>query len=102
MRQDFEEAFGKCDLLITPTTPSLPFFPEKKGRDSYEMYLNDMFTVPSAMAGLPSLSLNCGYDEGLPVGLQIIGRPFEEGNYWDWPFLEKLWLSLLLFRYLGG
>ena len=91
VRQDFEEAFGKCDLLITPTTPSLPFFPEKKGRDSYEMYLNDMFTVPSAMAGLPSLSLNCGYDEGLPVGLQIIGRPFEEGKLLGLAlFLEKL------------
>lgn len=50
-----------------------------------------MFTVPSAMAGLPSLSLNCGYDEGLPVGLQIIGRPFEEGKLLGLAlFLEKL------------
>lgn len=91
VRQDFEEALEKCDLLITPTTPSLPFFLGKKIQDPYEMYLNDVFTIPSAMAGFPSISLNCGYYEELPIGLQIIGGPFEEGKLMGLAlFLEKL------------
>lgn len=91
VKQDFEEALKKCDLLITPTTPSLPFFLGKKIQDPYEMYLNDMFTIPSAMAGIPSISLNCGYEEGLPIGLHIIGGPFEEGKLLGLAlFLEKV------------
>jgi len=91
IKQDFEEVLKNCDLLITPTTPSFPFFLGKEVKDPYEMYLNDVFTIPSAMAGLPSVSLNCGYKEGLPVGLQIIGGPFEEGKLLGLAlFLEKL------------
>ncbi|HQE25120.1 MAG TPA: Asp-tRNA(Asn)/Glu-tRNA(Gln) amidotransferase subunit GatA [Candidatus Atribacteria bacterium] len=92
VRKDFEEALKQCNLLITPTTPSFPFFLGEETQDLYERYTDDIFTIPSALAGLPSLSLNCGYEGGLPVGLQIIGGPFEEGKLLG----LALWLEKLL------
>jgi aspartyl-tRNA(Asn)/glutamyl-tRNA(Gln) amidotransferase subunit A len=79
VRQDFEKAFEVCDLLLTPVSPCLPFLFGERTQDPYQMYLADVFTIPSAMAGIPALSINCGYARSLPVGLQIIGRPFQEG-----------------------
>jgi len=78
VRRDFEEAFSLVDLLLTPTSPSVAFrFGEKK--DPLQMYLSDVFTVPCNLAGLPGLSLPCGLSsEGLPIGLQLLGRPHEE------------------------
>ncbi len=78
--QEFSEAFEKYDLLITPTTPSVAFPKKQKINDPYAMYLNDIYTLPSAVAGLPALSMPCGIAAGLPVGLQIIGNFGKEGK----------------------
>jgi aspartyl-tRNA(Asn)/glutamyl-tRNA(Gln) amidotransferase subunit A len=77
--RDFEEAFRQVDVLLTPTAPSAAFALGEKSADPLEMYLNDVFTVPASMAGLPAMSVPGGLDSrGLPLGLQIIGRPLDE------------------------
>jgi aspartyl-tRNA(Asn)/glutamyl-tRNA(Gln) amidotransferase subunit A len=77
--QDFERAWESCDLLLTPTAPSAAFALGEKSADPLAMYLNDVFTVPSSLAGLPAMSVPGGLDKnGLPLGLQIIGRPLDE------------------------
>jgi aspartyl-tRNA(Asn)/glutamyl-tRNA(Gln) amidotransferase subunit A len=77
--QDFDRAFEKCDLLLTPTAPSAAFGLGEKSDDPLAMYLNDVFTVPSSLAGLPAMSVPAGLDkQGLPLGLQIIGRALDE------------------------
>uniref|UniRef100_A0A7V3YK03 Glutamyl-tRNA(Gln) amidotransferase subunit A n=1 Tax=Candidatus Caldatribacterium californiense TaxID=1454726 RepID=A0A7V3YK03_9BACT len=78
VRRDFEEAFATCHLLVTPVSPVFPFFLGERTKSPYEMYLADVFTIPSAMAGVPSIAMNCGYEDGLPVGMQIIAGPFQE------------------------
>ncbi len=76
---DFTEAFARCDVILTPTTPSAAFPIGAKTNDPVAMYLNDVFTVPVNLAGLPGLSIPAGLSgEGLPLGLQLIGRPFDE------------------------
>ncbi|WBO24084.1 Asp-tRNA(Asn)/Glu-tRNA(Gln) amidotransferase subunit GatA [Sphingomonas abietis] len=77
--RDFEQAFAQCDVLLTPTAPSAAFGLGEKSDDPIAMYLNDVFTVPSSLAGLPAMSVPGGLDgQGLPLGLQIIGRPLDE------------------------
>ncbi|WP_442680125.1 Asp-tRNA(Asn)/Glu-tRNA(Gln) amidotransferase subunit GatA [Sphingomonas sp. ASY06-1R] len=77
--RDFAEAFETCDLLLTPTAPSAAFALGEKADDPLAMYLNDVFTVPSSLAGLPAMSVPGGLDQaGLPLGLQVIGRPLDE------------------------
>lgn len=77
--QDFEKAWAQCDLLLTPTAPSAAFALGEKSADPLAMYLNDVFTVPSSLAGIPAMSVPGGLDAaGLPLGLQIIGKPFDE------------------------
>jgi aspartyl-tRNA(Asn)/glutamyl-tRNA(Gln) amidotransferase subunit A len=78
IRRDFERAFRACDAVATPTTPAPAFRFGKKTDDPLQMYLADIFTVPANLAGLPALSLPCGLAAGLPVGLQLVGRSFEE------------------------
>jgi aspartyl-tRNA(Asn)/glutamyl-tRNA(Gln) amidotransferase subunit A len=81
IKRDFDEAFKSVDVILTPATPT-PAFPlgSKGGSDPVAMYLNDIFTVTVNMAGLPGLVLPAGRSaEGLPLGLQIIGKPFDEG-----------------------
>ncbi len=79
IRRDFEIAFEKVDAILTPATPSPAFGVGEKSGDPIEMYLNDIFTVTVNMAGLPGLSVPAGLSkDGLPLGLQIIGRPFDE------------------------
>ena len=78
--EEFRGAFGRYDALVTPTTPTIAFSLGEKLGDPYAMYLNDIYTLPSAVAGLPALSLPCGESEGLPVGLQIIGDLGAEGK----------------------
>ena len=79
IRRDFEQAFSTQDILITPTAPTTAFRIGEKTSDPLQMYLSDIFTISVNLAGLPGLSLPCGFDkDGLPIGLQIIGRPFEE------------------------
>ena len=77
--RDFDQAFEKCDYLLTPTAPSAAFALGEKSADPIAMYLNDVFTVPSSLAGLPAMSVPGGLDKaGLPLGLQIIGKAFDE------------------------
>lgn len=77
--QDFEKAWEVCDLLLTPTAPSAAFALGEKQADPLAMYLNDVFTVPASLAGLPAMSVPGGLDgAGLPLGLQVIGKPLDE------------------------
>jgi aspartyl-tRNA(Asn)/glutamyl-tRNA(Gln) amidotransferase subunit A len=79
VKRDFEEAFQKVDLLVTPTTPEVAFRKGEKTEDPLKMYLSDIFTNSVNLAGVPGISIPCGFSkEGLPVGLQIIGRHFDE------------------------
>jgi len=81
--RDFEQAFEKCDVLLTPTAPS-PAFAFGAKADPLAMYLNDVFTVPASLAGLPAMSVPAGLSaSGLPLGLQIIGRPLDEMGVLD-------------------
>ena len=80
IRGDFDAAFRDCDAVATPTTPTTAFRLGEKTEDPLQMYLADVFTVPANLAGLPGLSVPCGLASGLPVGLQLVGRPFEEAT----------------------
>ncbi len=79
--EDFMKAFEQCDAILTPTAPSAAFAIGDNEDDPIKMYLNDVFTVPASLAGLPGISVPAGLDaNGLPLGLQIIGRPWDEEN----------------------
>jgi aspartyl-tRNA(Asn)/glutamyl-tRNA(Gln) amidotransferase subunit A len=79
--RDFEQAFSRVDLILTPTAPSAAFGVGEKMDDPVAMYLNDVFTVPASLAGLPGISIPAGLSSrGLPLGLQLIGRPFDEAT----------------------
>ena len=79
IQRDFLNAFENVDVLLTPTAPSAAFAQSERPTDPVQIYLNDIFTVPASMAGVPALSLPAGLDhDGLPLGLQLIGRYFEE------------------------
>lgn len=76
--EDFSDAFRDVDLIMGPVTPTLPFKFGEKSADPLSMYLEDIYTVPVNLAGLPAISVPCGVIDGLPVGLQIIGNHFDE------------------------
>ena len=77
--RDFDAAFKRCDAILTPTAPSAAFAIGEKANDPIAMYLNDVFTVPVNLAGLPGISVPAGLSgEGLPLGLQVIGKAFDE------------------------
>jgi aspartyl-tRNA(Asn)/glutamyl-tRNA(Gln) amidotransferase subunit A len=79
--RDFTEVFQKVDALLTPTAPSAAFAQGEKMDDPIKMYLNDLFTVPANLAGVPATSVPAGLDaNGLPLGLQVIARPFDEAT----------------------
>ncbi|MGB9710278.1 MAG: Asp-tRNA(Asn)/Glu-tRNA(Gln) amidotransferase subunit GatA [Thermodesulfovibrio sp.] len=81
IKQDFEKAFEKVDFIITPTAPTPAFKIGEKIDDPLQMYLSDIFTISVNLAGLPAISIPCGFSiNGLPVGLQIIGKPFDEAG----------------------
>tara|TARA_B100000676_G_scaffold229516_1_gene227878 strand:+ start:1011 stop:2471 length:1461 start_codon:yes stop_codon:yes gene_type:complete len=81
IRQDFLKAFEHVDLIATPTTPTPAFKIGEKAKDPLEMYLSDIFTISCNLAGLCGVSLPCGFSEkGLPIGLQLLGRPFGESD----------------------
>ena len=76
---DFNEAFKECDLIVTPTAPSAAFPLDQEQDDPIKMYLNDVFTVPASLAGLPGISIPFGKDKNnLPLGIQILGKHFDE------------------------
>jgi aspartyl-tRNA(Asn)/glutamyl-tRNA(Gln) amidotransferase subunit A len=81
IKRDFEEVFEKVDLIVTPSTPSAAFAEGERMDDPIQMYLNDVFTVPANLSGLPGISVPAGLsDEGTPLGLQLIGRAFDEAT----------------------
>ena len=81
IKRDFDKAFESCDVLLTPATPGPAFGVGEKTSDPVSMYLNDVFTVTVNLAGLPGLSVPAGLtDNGLPLGLQLIGKAFDEGT----------------------
>lgn len=77
---DFARAFGEVDVLMGPTTPTPAFAIGTKTSDPITMYLNDIYTIGANLAGLPAMSIPCGFSQGLPVGLQIVGPHFSEGK----------------------
>jgi aspartyl-tRNA(Asn)/glutamyl-tRNA(Gln) amidotransferase subunit A len=79
--QDFEQAFRQCDLILGPTSPTVAFKLGAKAADPVQMYLNDIYTIPANLAGLPGMSIPCGFGaDGLPVGLHVVGNYYTEGN----------------------
>jgi len=79
IRKDFDNAFKKADILLTPTCPTTAFLKGDFVNDPLSMYLSDLLTVPVNLAGLPAISIPCGFDtKGLPIGLQLIGNVLEE------------------------
>jgi aspartyl-tRNA(Asn)/glutamyl-tRNA(Gln) amidotransferase subunit A len=80
IRREFDAAFEKYDVIVAPVTPTPAFRIGEKTADPYAMYLNDVFTLPVNIAGLPGISVPAGFVDGLPVGLQVIGKPFDEAT----------------------
>jgi aspartyl-tRNA(Asn)/glutamyl-tRNA(Gln) amidotransferase subunit A len=79
IKHDFEEAFKRCDLIVTPTAPTTAFRLGEKIQDPLQMYLSDIYTISINLAGLPALSLPCGFDhDGMPIGMQLISKHFDE------------------------
>ena len=80
VRKDFDEAFGKCDFIISPVAPTVAYKIGERTGDSLQMYMGDAYSVPVNIAGIPALTLPCGIGEGgMPVGMQLIGPAFSEG-----------------------
>jgi aspartyl-tRNA(Asn)/glutamyl-tRNA(Gln) amidotransferase subunit A len=77
---DFKEAFEQVDFIISPTSSEVAFRLGEKTSDPWSMYLNDYFTVPMSLAGIPAISIPCGLSGGLPVGLQLAGGAFSENR----------------------
>ena len=81
IRQDFLQAFQECDVIVTPVAPTTAFALGEKTTDPLTMYLSDIFTIAVNLAGLPGIAIPCGFDHhGLPIGLQLIGKPFDEST----------------------
>jgi aspartyl-tRNA(Asn)/glutamyl-tRNA(Gln) amidotransferase subunit A len=78
LRRDFEKAFRSFDVLVGPTMPLLPFNIGEKIGDPLTLYMCDILTVPANLTGYPAMSVPCGFHDGLPIGLQVIGKPFDE------------------------
>ncbi|MGL4522134.1 MAG: amidase family protein, partial [Bacilli bacterium] len=80
IKQDFEKAFQSVDVIVGPTTPTPAFEIGSNTKDPLTMYANDLLTIPMNLAGVPAISVPCGFANGLPVGLQIIGKHFDEST----------------------
>jgi len=78
IKQEFEQAFEKYDALVTPTSPTVAFKLGEKLEDPMQMYLSDVCTLPINIAGIPAISIPAGFVNGLPVGMQVLGKPFNE------------------------
>ncbi|MEI7750501.1 MAG: Asp-tRNA(Asn)/Glu-tRNA(Gln) amidotransferase subunit GatA [Candidatus Omnitrophota bacterium] len=81
IRQDFEKAFKEVDVILSPTSPTAAFKIGEKAADPIAMYLSDIFTIPANLAGIPAMSVPCGFTSGgLPIGMQLMARPFDEST----------------------
>jgi len=80
IKRDFDDAWSKVDAIVAPTSPTVAFPLGARTDDPYQMYLADVFTIPANMAGIPGIAIPCGFSEGLPVSLQILGPPFAEAT----------------------
>ncbi len=80
LRRDFAQAFESCDLIAGPTMPEVAFAIGAKTADPMTMYLSDIYTVSANLAGIPGVSLPCGFQEGMPIGLQLLGKPLDEST----------------------
>ncbi len=78
IKRDFDEAFEKVDVIVTPTSPTVAFAVGERTTDPIQMYLSDIFTIPANMAGIPGVAVPCGFSDGMPVSLQFMGRAFDE------------------------
>jgi aspartyl-tRNA(Asn)/glutamyl-tRNA(Gln) amidotransferase subunit A len=78
IKQEFDQAFEKYDALVTPTSPIVPFKLGEKLEDPMQMYLSDVCTLPINIAGIPAISIPGGFADNLPIGMQIMGKPFSE------------------------
>jgi aspartyl-tRNA(Asn)/glutamyl-tRNA(Gln) amidotransferase subunit A len=78
--RDFARAFARVDVVVMPVAPTPPFALGERIDDPLQMYLSDIFTIPVNLAGLPGLALPCGFEQGLPIGLQLVGRAFDEAT----------------------
>jgi aspartyl-tRNA(Asn)/glutamyl-tRNA(Gln) amidotransferase subunit A len=81
IKQDFDRAFAKCDVVLTPTAPTAPFKFGEKTQDPLQMYLSDIFTISANLAGIPAISQPCGFTGGgLPIGMQLMAPAFQEAR----------------------
>ena len=80
IKRDFDEAFQSVDAIVAPTSPTVAFPIGARTDDPVQMYLADVFTIPANMAGIPGVAIPCGFSDGLPVSLQVLGKPFDEGT----------------------
>jgi aspartyl-tRNA(Asn)/glutamyl-tRNA(Gln) amidotransferase subunit A len=81
IKQDFDAAFEEVDFIVTPVTPTPAFKFGEKSNDPLQMYLSDIFTISANLAGLPAIAVPCGFSrDGLPIGMQLIGKPFDEAT----------------------
>ncbi len=80
IKRDFEQVFEKYDVVIGPTAPTPAFRIGSQHGDPLTMYLNDILTIPVNLAGLPAISVPCGFADGLPIGLQVIGKALDEST----------------------
>jgi len=80
IKRDFDEAFRKCDVILSPTSPTPAFKAGEKTGDPLSMKLSDICTIPANMAGNCAISVPCGFSNGLPIGMQLMGRPFDEAK----------------------
>ena len=78
IKQDFDQAFASVDAIVAPTSPTVAFRLGARTDDPVQMYLADVFTIPANMAGIPGIAVPCGFSDGLPVSLQVLGRSFDE------------------------
>jgi len=103
IKNDFDEAYKKVDAILTPSTPSSAFKIGEKTNDPVSMYLNDIFTVPVNLAGLPAISIPAGHDaKGYPLGLQVIGKAFEEQNILNIAFAMEQQINFKNKKMIGG
>ncbi|MGI6605014.1 MAG: Asp-tRNA(Asn)/Glu-tRNA(Gln) amidotransferase subunit GatA [Firmicutes bacterium] len=80
IKRDFDNAFQKYDVLVTPTSPTTAFKIGERLENPVQMYLSDVYTIPANLAGIPGMSIQAGFSQGLPIGLQLLGRAFDEGT----------------------